>query len=454
MQNNISAGGVKARKFIGIIGVFLSFVITLVIVLLKPNLVYLIFLLPALYIAFVGLIQARKSFCVYHGFKGETNLEGAVCKLEKKEKRKSLTKSIGILFSALFYSFLIWIIVSFAFLTLLYGYTIKELTDQGKNVLSSIVLVKDNNGNISDNSKNADKVSDIKVPICIVCTSAEIDDTGNCPINNIFYSGGLLFSTNSKNSEMSITIDENISAESVKQSSAVSESTKLGINDLSKIELSQAIIDDLILLEAVNANFADDENNAANLINANNIDLTVQIENLSENDSVLIKPAFDDIVVQPIYLYFDKNSGRLANKIDYVNERLHIEWLYRSNDAIYNIGGESVDLYSYSEENIDVLNSNNRYFVLQRDVNTGWLMGDYIFAVYPDSSIVGDRVVTDDGGVVVNNDSRIADIDDGEKSSADNGVVAENFEGIGIDSASASAHDFVPFYCSGLLEIE
>ena len=120
MQNNISAGGVKARKFIGIIGVFLSFVITLVIVLLKPNLVYLVFLLPALYIAFVGLIQARKSFCVYHGFKGETNLEGAVCKLEKKEKRKSLIKSVGILFSASLSAFIIWIIVSFALLTLLY----------------------------------------------------------------------------------------------------------------------------------------------------------------------------------------------------------------------------------------------------------------------------------------------------------------------------------------------
>jgi len=122
----------------------------------------------------------------------------------------------------------------------------------------------------------------------------------------------------------------------------------------------------------------------------------------------------------------------LANKIDYVNERLHIEWLFRSNDAIYNIGGESVDLYSYSEENIDVLNSNNRYFVLQRDVNTGWLMGDYFFAVYPDLPIVGDS-------------------DDGEKFSADVGaIVDENIESNAINSA----HDFVPFYCSGLLEIE
>ncbi|HNZ70954.1 MAG TPA: hypothetical protein PKJ86_03075 [Candidatus Dojkabacteria bacterium] len=381
MQNNIDQAGIKSRRLVGIIGIVLSVLILSAILIFKPNLAYLVLLLPSLYIAFIGFIQSKKSFCVFHGLKGETNLNGTICKLERKDKSKSLTRSIRIIFKSLLFAFLLWITLSLAILTVFYSYSLKDSINQGNNILSEIGLVKNDDVQIINGQDESDLLKNaIKpIPICLVCTSAELDSTGNCPTKNIFYRDGLMYSGDLNED---VIVDDN-QLEEGKYPYRLAEEVvnKINENEYDYEKLTKAITE-----EGFNKNIISD-------------------------DYITLEPNFDDIIIQPVYLSFDTNTNQFTNQISYLDKNLRINWKYRLNDTIYNIGDESVDFVaneggvsvnekseqdeSKRESDDDLLDGNDvvdreihHNLVLLRNMDTGWLIGDYIFSVYSGNSIV------------------------------------------------------------------
>ncbi|HQG57586.1 MAG TPA: hypothetical protein PLX79_01265 [Candidatus Dojkabacteria bacterium] len=381
MQNNIDQAGVKSRRLVGIIGVFLSVIIILAILIFKPNLAYLVLFLPSLYITFIGFIQSKKSFCVFHGLKGETNLNGTVCKLERKDKSKSLTRSIRIIFKSLLFAFLLWITLSLVILTIFYSYSFKDIINQGNNILTQIGLVKNNDMQIIDGQDDSSLMNNrIKpIPICIVCTSAELDTAGNCPIENIFYRDGLMYSGDSNGD----VIVDDTQPEEGKYPNRLAEEI---VNKINENEYDYEKLSEAVPVEGFE-------------------------ESIVSDDYITLEPNFDDIIIQSVYLSFDTNTNQFTNQISYLDKNLRINWKYRLNDTIYNIGDESVDFVaneggvsvnekseqdeSKRESDDDLLDGNDvvdreihHNLVLLRNMDTGWLIGDYIFSVYSGNSIV------------------------------------------------------------------